>query len=168
MSQEELEQEVVRLQARLTQQTDWYQQRFNALRAWVNNEVRPLSAEAAHRYFAICANGSPVPHEQADWRDTLHGLTLRAEQAERHRDVLREFVEDEAERDCAYGDNCPSNAGTRHGTCTACKARRALLAAKIHVWTYHGDLECCLHCGVVRRADGQNNPCKGIARIEVR
>jgi len=71
---------------RLRRQTDWYQQRFNALRAWVNREVRPLSEEAANRYFAIVANGSPAPHEQADWRDTMHGLTLRAESAERERD----------------------------------------------------------------------------------
>ncbi len=73
---------------RLRDQTDWYQQRFNALRAWVNREVRPLSEEAANRYFAIVANGSPAPHEQADWRETMHGLTLRAEQAERQRDSL--------------------------------------------------------------------------------
>ena len=68
---------------RLKQQTDWFQQRFNALRTWVNREVRPLSEECAHRYFAIIANGSPAPHEQADWRETMHGLTLRAESAER-------------------------------------------------------------------------------------
>ena len=73
---------------RLEQQTDWYQQRFNALRAWVNAEVRPLSEEAAHRYFAIVANGSPAPHEQADWRETMHGLTMRAFMAERQRDSL--------------------------------------------------------------------------------
>jgi hypothetical protein len=68
---------------KLEQQTDWYQQRFNALRQWVNAEVRPLSEDVAHRYFAIVANGSPAPHEQADWRETMHGLTLRAGQAER-------------------------------------------------------------------------------------
>ena len=73
---------------RLEQQTDWYQQRFNALRQWVNSEVRPLSEEAANRYFAIVANGSPAPHEQADWRETMHGLTMRAEHAERQRDSL--------------------------------------------------------------------------------
>jgi hypothetical protein len=73
---------------RLEQQTDWYQQRFNALRKWVNTEVRPLSEEAAYRYFAIVANGSPAPHEQADWRETMHGLTMRAFMAERQRDSL--------------------------------------------------------------------------------
>jgi hypothetical protein len=31
-----------------------------------------------------------------------------------------------AEHDCAYGDGCPSNAVTRHGTCTGCRARKAL------------------------------------------
>jgi hypothetical protein len=39
---------------------------------------------------------------------------------------LREFVADEADEDCHYGDNCPSNAGTRHGTCRSCKARQTL------------------------------------------
>lgn len=73
---------------RLEQQTDWYQQRFNALRQWVNSEVRPLSEEAANRYFSIVANGSPAPHEQVDWRETMHGLTVRAEHAERQRDSL--------------------------------------------------------------------------------
>ena len=54
----------------------------------MNAEVRPLSEEAAHRYFAIVANGSPAPHEQADWRETMHGLTMRAFMAERQRDSL--------------------------------------------------------------------------------
>ncbi len=71
---------------RLDRQTDWYQQRFNRLRQWVEEEVKPLSQEVAHRYYAIVANGSPAPHESADWRETMHGLTLRAEQAERERD----------------------------------------------------------------------------------
>jgi hypothetical protein len=71
---------------RLEQQTDWYQQRFNRLRKWVKEEVEPLSKEVAHRYFSICANGSPAPHESADWTDTMHGLKLRAEQAEKQRD----------------------------------------------------------------------------------
>jgi len=68
---------------RLRDQTDWYQQRFNTLRVWVNKEVRPLSEEAANRYFAIVANGTPSPHERSDWKETMHGLTLRAESAER-------------------------------------------------------------------------------------
>lgn len=39
---------------------------------------------------------------------------------------LRDTLEDFAEYDCEYEDNCPSNAGTRHGTCVGCKARQAL------------------------------------------
>jgi tetratricopeptide (TPR) repeat protein len=77
------------LTSRHNNSVDWYQQRFNALRTWVNQEVKPLSEETANRYFAIVANGSPAPHEQADWRDTMHGLTLRAEKAERERDAAR-------------------------------------------------------------------------------
>lgn len=38
---------------------------------------------------------------------------------------LRSVLEDFAEYDCAYGDNCPSF-GTRHGRCVGCKARKAL------------------------------------------
>lgn len=67
---------------------DWYQQRFKAIRKWVDTEVRPRSEEVANRYFAIAANGSPAPHERADWSETMHDLTLRAEQAERQRDSL--------------------------------------------------------------------------------
>lgn len=85
---ERLENLIDRVERRLSAQTDFYQQRFNTLWTWVNNEVRPLSEDAANRYFAIVANGSPAPHEQADWRETLHGLRLRAEQAEQQRDSL--------------------------------------------------------------------------------
>lgn len=74
---------------RLERQTDWYQQRFDALRNWVKREVEPLSHDVAHRYWAIVANGSPAPHESADWKNTMHGLRLRAEQAERERDEAR-------------------------------------------------------------------------------
>jgi hypothetical protein len=57
----------------------------------------------------------------------------RALDAERGLAGLREFVRDEADNDCHYGDNCPSNAGTRHGTCRSCKARQVLSACGIHV-----------------------------------
>lgn len=85
---ERLEDLIEKGERRLSAQTDFYQQRFNTLWTWVNSEVRPLSEDVANRYFSIVANGSPAPHERADWRDTLHGLTLRAEQAERQRDSL--------------------------------------------------------------------------------
>lgn len=68
---------------------DWYQQRANRLRRWVLEEVKPLSEAAATRYFAIWANGSPAPHESADWTDTLHGMRLRAEAAEHHAAIWR-------------------------------------------------------------------------------
>jgi hypothetical protein len=53
----------------------------------------PLSHDVAHCYWAIVANGSPAPHESADWRNTMHGLRLRAEQAVRERDEARAEVE---------------------------------------------------------------------------
>ena len=82
--------------------------------------------------------------------------------------ALREFVIDEADNDCHYGDNCPSNAGTRHGTCRSCKARQILAACGIHVWFEHDDLEACRNCGVVRREDDGNKPCKGKVALALR
>jgi len=82
--------------------------------------------------------------------------------------ALREFVIDEADNDCHYGDNCPSNAGTRHGTCRSCKARQTLAACGVHVWFEHDDLEACRNCGVVRRADDGNKPCKGKVALALR
>ena len=78
------------LKRRIESQTDWYQQRFNALRKWVNDEVRPLSEDVAHRYYSIVANGSPAPHESSDWQNTMHGLKLRAEFAEKQLSKMTE------------------------------------------------------------------------------
>ncbi len=80
-------------QKRLERQTDWYQQRFNRLRRWVEEEVRPLSGEVATRYYAICANGSPAPHESADWRDTMHSLRLELDQTREELDQTREELD---------------------------------------------------------------------------
>jgi hypothetical protein len=52
-------------------------------------------------------------------KDAVRALAKRA-------DILESFARDEAERDCAYGDGCPENAGTRHGTCLSCRATIAL------------------------------------------
>jgi hypothetical protein len=72
---------------------DWYGQRFQRLRRWIDEEVRPLSEAVARRYFSICANGTADPYEPQEWRDTIHGQTIRAEQAERERDRLAAEVE---------------------------------------------------------------------------
>ena len=61
-----------------------------------------------------------------------------------------------------------SNAGTRHGTCRSCKARQTLAACGIHVWFEHDDLEACRNCGVVRREDDGNKPCKGKVALALR
>lgn len=37
-----------------------------------------------------------------------------------------DLVREDAEEPCHYGDGCPSFAGTRHGTCRSCRAKRAL------------------------------------------
>jgi len=67
-------------------------------------------------------------------RDALV-LALAAARVERNR--LREFVNDEADNDCHYGDNCPSNAGTRHGTCRSCRARQTLAECHSHADSGH-------------------------------
>lgn len=84
--------EVERLRKDRERSTDWYQQRFNRLRRWVKEEVEPLSEDVARRYFAICANGSPSPHESADWRETMHGLKLERDAALREVKLLREAL----------------------------------------------------------------------------
>jgi len=68
------------------------------------------NATARNVWFA--EDASPDAHS---WHDL-------AAIAERHRD----FIEGVAEGDCAYNDNCPPNAGTRHYECDVCRARRAL------------------------------------------
>ena len=40
-------------------------------------------------------------------------------------EIIADLAEDSGDP-CVYGDNCPDNAGTRHGTCRPCKARLAL------------------------------------------
>jgi hypothetical protein len=92
----------------------------------------------------------------------------RLHESERGLAGLREFVDEEADEDCHYGDNCPSNAGTRHGTCRSCKARQVLSACGIHVWFERDNLEACRNCGVVRRADDGNKPCKGEVKVTLR
>lgn len=41
-------------------------------------------------------------------------------------DRLHAFAREFADEPCHYGDGCPPFAGTRHGDCINCKARRAL------------------------------------------
>lgn len=37
-----------------------------------------------------------------------------------------------------------------------------------HVWFQYHALTCCRVCGLVKRRNGLNNPCKGPTRIELR
>ncbi len=39
-----------------------------------------------------------------------------------------------------------------------------ILNAEHEWWIWHG-MECCKLCGIVKRADGKNRPCKGIVRV---
>ena len=80
-------------------------------------ECAALSLELERRGVDTEDLGGPW-EEKA--RDLEHRLNARVGAG------LREFVQEIADEDCGYGDNCPDNAGTRHGTCMRCKAVRAL------------------------------------------
>ncbi len=34
-----------------------------------------------------------------------------------------------------------------------------------HIWHEWHSLTCCKLCGIVKRADGKNNPCKGVVML---
>ena len=132
-----------------------YEKRIGELQALLD-----VAVKEREEWQAIAENTMDASSEGA-WM-------ARALDAERGLADLREFVGDEADEDCHYGDNCPSNAGTRHGTCRSCKARQVLSACGIHVWFERDNLEACRNCGVVRRADDGNKPCKGEVKVTLR
>lgn len=37
-----------------------------------------------------------------------------------------------------------------------------------HIWIERFNLICCQNCGLVRRADGTSNPCKGRVKLALR
>lgn len=40
--------------------------------------------------------------------------------------------------------------------------------AGVHCWSTFGNTESCACCGVVRRADDSNKPCRGLVAIKMR
>lgn len=105
----------------LERSTDWYQQRFNRLRRWVEEEVRPLSDEVARRYYSICANGSPAPHESADWQETMHRLTLERDALKRAVDGAMFEIEClKARQPLSMVETCRASIERGAGRCGAC------------------------------------------------
>ena len=47
--------------------------------------------------------------------------------------ILIDTLQDFAEYDCLYGDGCPENKKTHHGTCIGCKARKTLQQCGIEI-----------------------------------
>jgi hypothetical protein len=37
-----------------------------------------------------------------------------------------------------------------------------------HTWMRYRKLVCCRDCGIIRRADDLNKPCKGVANVGIR
>jgi hypothetical protein len=48
------------------------------------------------------------------------------------------------------------------------KVPRVLAASNGHHWIKFRSLVCCRDCGIVRRADDRNKPCKGVVKIGLR
>jgi ribosomal protein S27AE len=72
--------------------------------------------------------------------------------------LLLKFAKDQADADCAYGDNCPTF-GSRHGQCYGCAAREVL--SEIGV-TYHDPVTACVH-DEKNKCDDCND-CGGVIR----
>lgn len=73
----------------------------------------------------LCGDGGHYAEKHGLDAAMKHGLE-RFWADKKALDKLRYFASNEADRDCEYGDNCPSNAGSRHYQCTRCKALEAL------------------------------------------
>jgi hypothetical protein len=87
---------------------------------------RNVYRQVARELLAVlCGDGGHYAAEHGPRRAMQHGLE-RFYADKKALDRLRYFAAEEAEQDCSYGDNCPSNAGTRHGQCSRCKALEAL------------------------------------------
>jgi hypothetical protein len=79
--------------------------------------------------FHFCEECTKKYNEVLSWArsyDKEEWAANRAREFEKqHSSVLLQVLEDLAEGDCYYGDGCPTF-GSRHGTCTVCKARKAI------------------------------------------
>jgi hypothetical protein len=79
------------------------------------------SVAGARRQVAL-AVGDPDPVSEPDTALAVRDANARLIAAA---PSLLATLEEFAEADCSYGDDCPPF-GTRHGICTSCRARAAL------------------------------------------
>jgi len=63
-----------------------------------------------------------IAHARADIPALLDEVRRLQGQVE----ALAEFIQEDADEDCEYSDDCPRFVRTNHGTCRVCKAKRAL------------------------------------------
>lgn len=45
---------------------------------------------------------------------------------------------------------------------------KVVAESKGHHWVEAFNLVCCRDCGIVRRADDQNKPCRGVVKVVMR
>ncbi len=48
------------------------------------------------------------------------------------------------------------------------KLAQVIAESNGHHWISAFKLTCCRDCGIVRRADDQNKPCRGVVRVGLR
>jgi hypothetical protein len=63
--------------------------------------------------------------------------------------------------------------GTGSNYCSGCKEhidRGRTAALEVHDWFIfeRKGWECCRNCGIIRRLDGKNSPCKGAVKVGLR
>ena len=84
-----------------------------------------MSAEAL---AAERARADRAEAENRKRHDEATNLMNALDEAEARVKVLEAALQEWADEPCSYGDGCPDNAGTRHGRCMWCKARKVLEA----------------------------------------
>lgn len=120
--------------------------RDHAEEALVRLETQRDEARAdAERYLADLRRCASEPYERT--------RELEALQAEvgRLREMAHDFEAMRQDRDEARAE-----------------VERLRVLDGEHDWTVRDQMHACAKCGVVRRADGSNKPCRGVVRIGVR
>lgn len=65
-----------------------------------------------------------------------------------------------------YAEKCLPGAKERRAPIVPPRARRERMEE--HDWREYRGYLTCFKCGVIKRKDGKNNPCKGVVRVTLR
>jgi hypothetical protein len=70
--------------------------------------------------------GEARHHRDQYYVEHCADLAREVQRLTAERDGMADLLRDLSCDGCEYGDNCPPNAGTRHGQCIPCKCREEL------------------------------------------